>query len=148
MVLEALAALSLAASVVQFIDFSGKLISKGNEFHKSGKLVEHTELVAVAGNLEKLSEALGDSLKAFRPESGLSSEEQALAAVAQQCQTIASEFNTTIQVLTNVEGTNKTWKSFRQAFKTVWNKDKIQEMKDKLNLAREQLVIHLLVVMR
>jgi hypothetical protein len=46
------------------------LISKGNEFDKSGKVAEHPGLVAVDGNLKKLSEALRDLLTALGQRSG------------------------------------------------------------------------------
>lgn len=141
--------LSIASAVVQFVDFTSKLVSKGNEYHKSanGALVEHNELRAVSNNLVVLSTGLDDALASFQLEKKPSREEQALKNVVEDCRRAASEF---IEVLDTfkVSGGHQRWKSFRQAFKTIWNKDQIAEMLGKLNLARDQLVIHLLVSIR
>ena len=58
MVLAALAALSVASSVVQFVDFSVKVISKGNKYYRStdGALVENTELVATVETFRRLND--------------------------------------------------------------------------------------------
>ena len=49
MALEALAVVSLATSVVQFVDSAVKLISKGNQYYKKadGDLEENTQLRAI-----------------------------------------------------------------------------------------------------
>jgi hypothetical protein len=137
MVLDALSALGVAASVVQVVDFSSKLISKGNEYHKSanGALLEHNELAAAATNLMNLSKALEKSFRTIQAGSEDSSEEASFRIVVEDCRTTASEF---IAVLN----------TFKVARGHKWNKDKIEEMLGKLNMIREQLVIHLLVVLR
>jgi hypothetical protein len=149
MVLDALSALGVAASVVQVVDFSSKLISKGNEYHKSanGALLEHNELAAAATNLMNLSKALEKSFRTIQAGSEDSSEEASFRIVVEDCRTTASEFIAVLNTFKVARG-HKRWKSFRQAFKTMWNKDKIEEMLGKLNMIREQLVIHLLVVLR
>lgn len=149
MVLEPISALSVAAAVVQFAEFCSKLISKGNQYHRStdGALVEHTELTAAAASLVNLTKDLDGSLKLIRQPGKISSEEESLKAVLEDCRKIASEFVAVLDTF-KVPAVHKRWKSFRQAFKTMWNKDKIEEMLRRLNVAREQLVIHLLVVLR
>jgi hypothetical protein len=214
MVLEPISALGLAGNVIQFADFAGKLISKGNEYYKSvdGALVEHTELKVVGKRLADLSEGLETSLQARRqqreaewllelsdaahPEleythsitiwrndagvqkvqklhsSSLKSPEgysrkkcvhckryleksvpalkesaPALEKVAEECKTIASEFISVLNKL-QVSGAHPRWKSFRQAFKTIWSKDQIEHMMRRLDMAQKQLIIHLLVDMR
>ena len=63
-VLNALAALSVASSVVQFVDFSVKVISKGNKYYRStdGALVENTELVATVETFRRLNDGSKKSL--------------------------------------------------------------------------------------
>lgn len=60
MVLETLAAVGLAYSVVQFVDFAVKIISKGNKYHKStdGVLPENREYLGNAENFAHLSQGL------------------------------------------------------------------------------------------
>ncbi len=77
----------------------------------------------------------------------LAQEEQALQAVAVECQKISEELSSTIDKL-KAAGTRKVWTSFRQAVRLYWSQDQIEETLRKLRLARENLVIHLLVVMR
>jgi len=149
--MEALAALGVAGTVVQFVDFSSKLISKGNEYHRSvsGALVEHTELRAIAENMAVLSAGLDKSMNTIRSTKRaiMSPEERSLQNVVEDCRKIALEFIEVLDRFT-ISGTSQRWKSFRQAFKTMWNKEKIEDTLRKLNMAREQLVINLLVVIR
>jgi hypothetical protein len=165
MVVPPIDALSIAAAVVQFVDFSSRIISKGNEYHKSadGALVENKELEAVAANIEELSVRLHQSLsskakRALRKNLGnssnsqnqdqpLSYEEQALQTVVINCKMLAAELLDALEQL-KLSGKGSRWKSFRQAFKTIWAKEKIEAMLAKLSQARQQLVVNLLVVLR
>ncbi|KAJ9647444.1 uncharacterized protein PV06_00157 [Exophiala oligosperma] len=163
MVVPPLDALSIAAAVVQFVDFSCRIISKGNEYHKSvdGAIVENKELEVVAANIQDLSGRLHYSLsskakRALRKhldgstgqkqDQPLSYEEQALQAVVVDCQGFASELLEALERL-KLRGNSTRWKSFRQAFKTIWAKEKIEAMLTKLGQARQQLVVNLLVVL-
>lgn len=76
-----------------------------------------------------------------------SSEVKALRQVTAECRRAAEEF---IEVLNSlkVKGSHRGWQSFRQAFKSIWGKDKIEAMLKKLSGLREQLMIHLLVVVK
>ena len=149
MVLEALAAISLASSVIQFVDFSVKLISKGNEYYHSadGVLAEHNELHNIAGNFEDLNAKLKNSLSLVEPKKLLSDEEKALQSITQDCLAVADDFKRTLEELRRHPG-NNVWKSFRQAIKTRWKQKKLDETLNKLRLFREDLAVHLLVVIR
>ena len=191
---EPVTALTLATSVVQFITFASKLISKGYKFYESADraLLEHREHAAVAANLVDLTHGLDHSLSAFatgrldfmawakEKANGLlapkdnpskemaqqvptlvqltadarkvqknmaSTEEKALHQVVVDCRCSAEEFLEALDKL-KVTGGHKGWQSFRQAFKSIWGKDKIEAMSKRLSSRREQLMIHLLVVMK
>lgn len=149
MVLEAVAAVGLATSVVQFVDFTIKLVSKGNQYYKSadGVLTENRELEAIANKFSTLSQNLAKSSEIFPPAKQASDEENALRNVARECETVALEFVEVLNQL-RVDGAHRKWKSFRQALKTIWQKEDIQDMLHRLQLAREEMVVHLLVVIR
>ena len=149
MVLEALAAVGLASSMVQFVDFAVKIISKGNKYHKStdGVLPENREYLGIAKNFARLNQGLGSALNAFPPTKKLSDDERALHTVAMSCQTIVRQFKAALDQL-KILGTRGKWKSIRQALKACWSKEKIEEMLEKLRIVREDFVVHLLVVMR
>ncbi|KAL9115632.1 MAG: hypothetical protein Q9187_007215 [Circinaria calcarea] len=147
MVLEALAAVGLATSIVQFTGFTTKLISKGNQYYKSadGVLTENRKLEAIANKFATLSQNLAKSSEIFSPAKQASYEENALQDVARECETVALEFVEALNRL-KVDGAHRKWKSFRQALKTIWQKEDIQVMLHRLQLAREEMVVHLLVV--
>ena len=149
MVLEALAAVGFASSIVQFTDYTTKLISKGNQLYKSadGALNENRELEAIADKFSVLSRDLAKSSEIFPPTKQLSNEESALQNVAKDCETVALEFVAVLNHL-KVDGTHRRWKSFRQALKTTWHKEDIEDMLHRLQLAREEMIVHLLVVTR
>ncbi|PVH84734.1 hypothetical protein DL98DRAFT_584281 [Cadophora sp. DSE1049] len=55
--MEAFAALGLAAAVIQFVDFSSKLVSKGQQLYHStdGALLENTEMEEASKRLDKVT---------------------------------------------------------------------------------------------
>lgn len=163
MVLEALAAVSLASAVFQFVEFAAKLISKGNHYYRDsdGLLEENTELEATSKSFGLLNRNLIDcmnepdppkcvwspSRKVYGGSSKLSNEEEALCEVARRCQKKAREFDLLLNKLRS-HGPRSRWKSFRQAAKEYWSKDDILQMRKSLGVIREDLIIHLLVVMK
>lgn len=50
--------LSLATSIVQFIDFTAKLVSDSKDLYESGKTVQHADLETVFKDLKEVSNAL------------------------------------------------------------------------------------------
>ena len=56
--MEALAVLSLAANVIQVVDFSATIVEAGTQVYRSGSTVEHRELKTVADSLQGLSRKL------------------------------------------------------------------------------------------
>ena len=152
MVLDPLAALSVGASVVQFVDFSSKLISKATELYKGSRnaLIEVQELHDVSRRLIRLDENLFGTRRALRAhnkQKNLPPAEEALQQVSLECTKMAAEFIDTLDKLL-APSEHKAWKSCRQAFKAIWNKDGLEAMQRRLSQQREQLVIHLLVVIR
>lgn len=61
--MEALAAVSLAGNILQFIDFTSRLVSKGREIHTQGSLSEHSDLENVTTRLVEFNLELRESLK-------------------------------------------------------------------------------------
>jgi hypothetical protein len=144
MVLDALSAVSLAATIVQFVDFSSKIVSKGYHLYKSadGAL---PELGYVIRDLKSLNARLQ------YPEisSCLTRDEQSLEDLSSQCSTIATELLGRLEKLSvEQNGRNRKWKSFRQALKSVWSKEALDEMKTTLSGYRSQLELHVLLSLR
>lgn len=149
MVLDPLTALSVASSVIQFVDFGTKLISKGKEIYKSadGVLADHAEQAAISSRLADLTRALSTSIDMSAATRELSPAENALKEVALVCRQVAEDFTLAIDEL-RVTGKNRKWKSFRQALKSVWMKEGIEERLVELDRLRQLVTVHLLVVVK
>jgi hypothetical protein len=147
MVLDALSAVSLAATIIQFVDFSSKIVSKGYHLYESadGVLSENARLGYVIADLKSLNTRLQKHEKL----GCLTKEEQALEDLSSQCSIIAKELLERLDKL-NVEANtkNRKWKSFRQALKSVWNKKALDEMAATLSEYRNQIELHILLSLR
>jgi hypothetical protein len=175
--LDPINALSLGANVIQVIDFSIKLVSKGYHIYKSadGSLIENLDTEAVAIDLQICNARLSQSLDQYKQSEtkSLSSEslsssislavgsiggnggarddadEQALEQLCEACNKVASELVERLRRLKVVPGgKHREWKSVRQALKTVWSKDDLDAIATRLRLYRDQLNTRLLVSLR
>jgi hypothetical protein len=101
MLLDPLTALSVAGTVVQFVDYTGKILEKGAEVYRSldGALVENLEIQSIVEDLLYLNDKLvasahdpGNGLRASKNSNKqLSLDEQALESLARACSDIARE---------------------------------------------------------
>jgi hypothetical protein len=147
--MEAFAAIGAASAVLTFVEFGIKLVSKGKEYYESaeGVLADHAERSAVSSKLSDLTNRLSRSISSRGSGKKLTPAEAALLEVTEDCQSTADEFIVALDEL-KVSGPNRKWKSFRQALKSIWKKEGLQQIEAKLDRLRQQVVIHLLVVMK
>ena len=156
--MDPVTALGLVANVMTFVEYAQVLVSKGYKFYKAtgDDHIKYNDLILASERLFKLSTGLAESTKTVLPRhsQGVSVRSQqlythstALIDITRECGQQAIELNDALQRLT--EGTGQqVWKSFRKAFKLVWSKQEIDEKSARLRGLREQVVIHLLVVIR
>lgn len=142
--MDPISGVGLAANVLQFVDFCAKLVSKGNAIFKStsGTLEEHAQVETVSRRLQELARDLETSISS-RP----GNDEQHLVAICQACVGIAGDLRDKLSRLT-VMGQRTRFKSFRQALKSVWQKEELEALTSKLQLFRGELNTSLLVSMR
>ena len=147
--LDPFSALSLAAAVVQFVDFGTRLMSKGKEIYQSadGSSAENIELEVIYEDLKSLSEKLKATADPISLSRGCL-EERALGKLAATCKSVADELLTTLRDLRVAEGPHRKWSSFRKALKTIWKKEKIEELKSRLEGLRDELSIQFLAILR
>ena len=95
--MEALAAVSLAGNVCQFIDFASKVLKEGRQISVSGASLSVQHLSIVTGDLEKLLSSLNQHIESCRTASGnadghgpLNSEDQALLDIAKGCEEVVT----------------------------------------------------------
>ncbi|KAH8744856.1 hypothetical protein BGZ57DRAFT_778706, partial [Hyaloscypha finlandica] len=159
MPLDPMSALSVAAAVVQFIDYGTKVVSKGKELYKSpdGALYENVELEAASCRLQSLSRKM---LASLHPEQlgALSEAETALENICHGCNEVSKLLVSRLEDIQlpkdladpdDSDGNNafrekaqRKWHSFRQALKTVWSKKEIDEIADRLARLRTELDTH------
>ena len=149
--LDPLTALSLASNVVQFLDFSAKLVAKGNELYKSadGASVGNAELEDIAKDLQDLNARLQQSTPSHNTNlTTLTTSDVALRKLSEQCSGVAGELIEVLDKL-KVRGTsNRRWKSVRQALKGLMKKDEVGAIAQRLQNVRDELNLHILVSMR
>lgn len=150
--MDGLSALSVAASIAQFIEFGCSLVSKSNEIYDSvhGASIQNVESAAATKRLIELSEGMKASLE-FERISGVhtSKQRESLEAICDGCIAVSAEFLTRLDRLKIQDGLkNRRWKSFRQALKSVWSKSAIGEIGKRLESFKKELDAHVLVSLR
>ncbi len=170
--MDPLSALSVAGTVVQFVDFSAKLISKSRKLYESsnGALVENLELQAIADSMASMQRKIKAAHEEIGPvyspvfldrrqrPRGPNREEQLMIqvrrdndkevrSVCQQCAIVAEEFVYALDSL-KVRGTNRKWGSFRVALQSIWDERKIEKLGERLNALRAQLDTSILFALR
>ena len=145
--LDPLSALSLAAAIVQFVDYSTKIVLGAAEIHASatGSLTKHVDLSSITTDLSGISDNLviddQDQSKTY------SKDERALSGLATQCRDVANKLLTTLEDL-NVKGPHKKWKSVRQALLSVWRESEIRDIRKRLDTFRNQLTTRLVATLK
>ena len=137
--IDPITALGIAGNVVQFIDFGLKATSKAREIHRNneGKTAENTDLELISKDLVALSAQLYASV-------GSSTETEALEELCGRCAKTAGELLSALQSFT-VAGKKTKCKSTRKALKTIWGRERVEELKNRLLGFREELKLHFLV---
>lgn len=98
------------------------------------------DLEKINSNISKHSETLGEET--------LSSEEKSLLDLAQQCKNVTIDLLQCLDTLIINNGNKKSaWSSIKAAFKTIWNKDRIDTLSGRLKEYRAQLTLSLLLVL-
>ena len=149
MVLEVFAALSLAANIVQFVDFGGKLFSKARQVHhsKDGSSNEYADLEAATKSLKRLMDNLSSSITAISVAENISDDEKELVLLAKDCTEFANEF---LPILERVKahGRRSKWESFLQAIRITWNEKDINLAKDRLKQFQTRMTVYVLTVLK
>ncbi|KAN0091652.1 hypothetical protein V8E51_017499 [Hyaloscypha variabilis] len=156
--LDPLTALGVASHIVQFVDFTVKLISKSHEIYNStdGALIANKDLEAIAAHLNRLTERLRTDMnchllppvKAIKLRDDVSSK-HAERELAFKLRDYNPENRAEIELgEINAKWKNGKWKSFRMALKTVWDEDQIQKAVSKLTECRKALDTELLISLR
>ena len=130
--METLAAISLVGSIVQFMDFVGKLISNSAQLYDSGKdvLPENAEIDTVVNHLTGLNGRIKDA--------ATSTGDEELQKLCQSCSAVAQELLAALDKV-RVNGERSKWKSIIKAVQNTWSKEDIVRLEKRLARFREVL---------
>lgn len=143
--MEPLSALSIATGVVQFVDFTSNLISGTHVIYNSaaGESARNHELRSITENLVELNRGLEHSVKA----AGTSASDAQFVILCQQCDDLCSQLVGALNKLM-VKGGKRGWASFLMALKSVWSKEEIADLQQRMESFKTQISLHLLVNLR
>jgi hypothetical protein len=145
--LDPLTALSLAGTIVQFIDFGKKLLSQGTELYKStnGKLTVDEEVGLVIADLGAVIGKIRrrDILNPADVSGAFSEDDQrqqdAFEAICDEAAKVAQELLAKIQKLTIKSPKRSKWEAFYQIVRRAWSKDEIDGLLDRLSTLKQAL---------
>ncbi|THV49265.1 hypothetical protein BGAL_0204g00200 [Botrytis galanthina] len=147
--MDPVSAISLAAVIAQFIDYSCKIVCKSKEIYNStsGLTTEHNRTEMVTLRLKELTQVIRPPPK--KTNSGSSIVHSRLQMITQECivvsDTLIDHLN---QLKAPTQSQHPKWKSFRMALKSVWSKHEIDEFALRLRDLRKELDTELLLLLR
>jgi hypothetical protein len=162
---EPLAALGLAANVVQFIHFVSGLISSTAEIASSvqGSTKRDLELQTVYRTLTRLNsvlilqptssvrdgarQLLSSHLDPSR-EARVQSHVQSLVDLAAQCNSLCEELLGTVRGFQSASNTGSRFKSFLAALKSAWGSNKVKQLEERIERYRGLIAVNILPLFR
>ena len=140
--MEPLSALSLAGNVIQFIEFTTKLLSTSIEVYRSaeGASNDHLTLGEICGQLSGLSGRLCASKVNYRE----SASEIALRDIADLCNADCARILAVLNDLKVKEGSHRAWNSFRHALKHAWKGEReVEKLMGQLRDRQAAMTLHI-----
>lgn len=143
--LDPLSAVSLAAAILQFVDFGSKIIVSGYEIYRSadGTTEENTDI-------EYLTQRIYAFQDRFTPSPNpLTRNPQKLQDLAQECSYIAGDLLVLLDKLKVKEkGLSRTWEALQQSCRLAWKKGEIARKEKLLSNVSNQVNAWLLDMIR
>lgn len=147
---EIIAGLSLAANILQVLDFGGRFISTAWSIHKeeASVLKEYSTLQFTA---HKLGELAGQVQQAD------AGQDPATLSIIKQCEKAVRRLLDCLESLDlkrdelsglSIQAKRKRTDAIRLSLKMLWKKDDIESLQRSFEEVREQLITHLLVSIR
>lgn len=140
-IMDPLSVVGLVGNIVQFVDFTGKLISTSVFLYHSGKgaLPENTDIETATKHLVLLNTKLKDA--------ATSTGSRELQRLCTSCGDVADELLAALDKVKVKDEPGK-WKSVQKALRSVWSKDDIEGLEKRLARFREELNLHIVVEIR
>jgi hypothetical protein len=152
--MDPLTALSVAGTVVQFVDFGTKILMKTRQIISSaaGATTVNAELELLTQDLVKLIVKLGRPLRKSDARGGESEDEQALENLCDECRKVANELLHHLNGLKvtkkKANGKGPVWESLAKALKSAWTADEVESLMRRLSMFRQSIDTHILASIR
>ena len=140
--MDPVAALGLAGNIVQFVDFSCKVLQDTKSLYKSttGASADNDVLEVICRDLIELDNALtAPSAPGTIPDS--------MRSLASMCKQVAAELLAVLDKI-RVREPRQKWKSFVQALRSVWKKEQIEELLKHMERLRNETQYRLQLMLR
>ncbi len=133
--MDSLTALSIAGTIVHFIDFSLKILTTGHQLYKSssGSIPAHEELKLVGREISVLATKLD-----FPARTGGTYDDAVLEDLCAKCESIAQELIDHLKKLKRQEKKGP-MKSFRFSLKVTWDQKDLDSLIQRLQLLERSL---------
>jgi hypothetical protein len=154
--MDPLSALSLAGTVIQFVNFGTKLLSTSVKLYKSsrGRLETHEELELTIVDLQSVVLKLRRTCYVILPEPGGPPIEDdqfqgnCFSETCDEAARIAEEILNKLKGLEVREGKHHAWESLKAAVRSAWSNDEILLLRQRLSLFKETLNSRLVLSIR
>lgn len=150
--MDPLSALSVAGTIVQFVDYGTKLLSNARELYRSsvGTLDANNELELVTTDLRALIAKLRMSFysRAFDPGSVEAQQRASFDRLCDDAAKLAEALLERLDKLKNRKEKHKAWHSLQKAVASAWSATEVAELKKRLLGFREALETRVLFSLR
>lgn len=148
--LDPFTAISLTSAIVQFVDFGSKVIAGCHQIYHSEKSTfqENAETEQIARDVSRLNGIIL-SLTSGTSSGTPSQDDKVLKELVQTCDGIASELLMVLEGLKVVGSSSRKWTSLQKAVAshTPWNRNKTQDLEQRLHRVQKQIAQHLFASM-
>jgi len=148
--MDPISALSVAGTVVQFVDFGTRLLSTGTDLYNSSTGVSTTnaqlETVATATQsiITKLRQTVRSPDTLDPSDTGENGINLSFDQICDGVASIAEQLLAKLQTLKVENIKHKKWHSFRKALRSIWSEQEIAHLVERLGVFKAALTTHVL----
>jgi hypothetical protein len=150
--MDPLSVVSLVGTIVQFVDFGGKLLSNAVELYRSpiGTLAAHHELELVTTDLQALISKLRQSLYSGNEPPGqeTASQRESFEVLCDEAVKVAEELVNRLERLKIKDGKLRKWQSLQHAVEAAWSRKELVDLKNQLLGLKDALETRVLFSIR
>lgn len=132
--MDPLSCLAVAGTVVQFVDFSSKLISASHELYRDQSLEVHEQIARSTNDILDYSVKLQRSLRLTNGSATLSGDDLLLESICRGCDELVHDLLARLEKLkvTRNQKEHKLWKTLTVVFQSIWTKEDLFVILEKL----------------